>query len=413
MKKICLVSNLHLCANPRLWKEANSLADAGYEVVILTIWTSAEKREQDKLFIRHQNIRYKAAINLIREEVSSVRRFYMRARRRLSIELKKRLGIDTSWILDFAPATMLQAALRENADLYICHTEYGMQVGRELILRKQPVAFDIEDWYSKDYLGPSRPVQLLEQLEKFALDKGLYCTCPSLSMVDGLQISYIPKKRAHVIYNGFSMSETPDYPQARRNGRLPSLVWFSQVVGPGRGLETLMEALQYVNVAIELHLLGKCDDAYAENLRSLFPAGKGHQLFFHAPIPHAALLHELQQHDIGLALENNTPANKLTTVSNKVLQYLQAGLKMLVTFTEGQVEIAQEFRKTVIAVTVNEPAEWAEAVEELIAAESVNREVQLEKFNRLYSWEAQEKKLLQLVDSAVNKVPEPENFYAN
>src|SRR5689334_18473836 len=109
MKKICLVSNLHLSANPRLWKEANSLAVAGYEVVILTIWTSAEKREQDQSFIHHPNIRYKAAINLIPGEVSSIRRFYRRARRRLSIEIKKRFRIDTSWILDFAPLQMSAA----------------------------------------------------------------------------------------------------------------------------------------------------------------------------------------------------------------------------------------------------------------------------------------------------------------
>jgi glycosyltransferase involved in cell wall biosynthesis len=199
----------------------------------------------------------------------------------------------------------------------------------------------------------------------------------------------------------------------QRKNALPSLIWFSQVVGPGRGLETLMTALQSVNFAVELHLLGHCAPTYSDSLKSLFPAGKGHQLFFHAPIPHAALLNELQQHDIGLALEFDTPANKDTTVSNKVLQYVQAGLKTLVTSTKGQLEIANEFPESIQAVSVGDPGQWAKAIEKLISTGPVNREVQLEKFNQLYSWEAQEKKLLSLVEKALSGTAVPENLIAH
>jgi glycosyltransferase involved in cell wall biosynthesis len=405
MKKICLISNLHLVSNPRVWKEANSLAAAGYEVVILTVWTSSEKREKDKTLIKHSNIKYKAAINCIKGEMPAWQRFYFRARRRCSLELKKWLKLDTSWILDFAPEKMLQAALTENADLYICHTEYGMMTGNELIRRGRKVAYDIEDWYSKDYLVPSRPVKLLEQLESFALKNGLYCTCPSQAMATGLENFHTPGKKVQVIYNGFSVNENPAIQVSARKEEKPTLIWFSQTIGPGRGLETLLASLEYVTTNIEVHLLGNCSSVYEEELKGKFPFSKGHNLFFHQPVLHSDLLNKLQQYQIGLALEQDFPESRNTTITNKILQYLQAGIKVLATATKGQQEVANEFPESVHTVSVHAARDWAVAIDKLIAVNPVSKEMQREKFNRLFSWEAQEKKLLALVNNAVNAIP--------
>ena len=44
-------------------------------------------------------------------------------------------------------------------------------------------------------------------------------------------------------------------------------------------------------------------------------------------------------YDVGLALEPNTPLNKDLTISNKILQYLNAGLAVFATPTQGQREV--------------------------------------------------------------------------
>jgi glycosyltransferase involved in cell wall biosynthesis len=407
MKKICIISDLHLSANPRVWKEANSLAAAGYDVVIQTTWTSAEKRKLDDDFIQQPGLTYTAGLNLIPGEVSALRRFYYRFRAKLAREMQRFFSVSDPWSLGYAPGRIAKLAIRQQADLYIAHTEFGIVVGNRLRAKGLNVAFDIEDWYSRDYLVASRPVTLLANAERMALTNGVYCTCPSMSMSDGLLKAYEGSRKAEVIYNGFSLSETADLPQTKISSPLTttrpsSLVWFSQTIGPGRGLETLVESLRQIRTPLELHLIGDCIPGYDTELEKQLPANSGHRLVLHRAVKHAALPSILAGHSIGLAIENNTPDNKDTTVSNKMLQYLQVGIKVLATATAGQKEVAAFFPDAVSVVPVGKPDDWARAIESLLAA-SVDPVTLQATFARHFSWEAQEKHLLALVGNALTK----------
>jgi len=399
MKKICLISDLHLSSNPRVWKEANALAGVGYDIVILTMWTSAERRNSDLLLIHQRKITYKAALNLIPGEIHFLKRFYVRLHSRFAREIKRWLNIDSAWCLGYAPQRMTKAALNEAADLYIAHTEFGIVIGKELIRKGAKVAYDIEDWYSHDYLVPERPVVLLRSLEKFALEHGIYCSCPSASMAKALEKNYPSGKQVEVLYNGFSAQENINESPGTKSEH--SLVWFSQTIGPGRGLETILQALQYLRVKLVLHLIGECAAGYEDELKKIFPFEKGHQLIFHPPVKHHDLIPMLAQHCVGLAIENKFPESRNQTITNKILQYLQAGIKVLATDTEGQQEVAAYFPDTVSIVSVDRPELWAAQIEFLLQSPAVNIKDRLQQFNAVFSWEAQEKKLLELVKNAI------------
>lgn len=47
MKKILLLSGIHICHNPRVVKEADALAEAGHEVTVLGMPSLARLREED------------------------------------------------------------------------------------------------------------------------------------------------------------------------------------------------------------------------------------------------------------------------------------------------------------------------------------------------------------------------------
>jgi glycosyltransferase involved in cell wall biosynthesis len=396
MKKICIVSDLHLSTNPRAWKEANTLAAAGYDVTILTMWTSAEKRERDKAFLHHPALKYKAGLNLIPGEVAPLRRFYYRLRGRLEREAHRLFRTNSPWTLGYGPDRMTKAAVEEKADLYIAHTEYGIVIGNNLLAKGCNVAFDIEDWYSEDYLVPTRPLTLLKAAERSALTDGVYCTCPSRSMSEALQERYPGSRKAEFIYNGFSRSETP----AVTGSPLQSLIWFSQTIGPGRGLETALEALRLVQTPMELHLVGDCIEGYDEALQAVFPKENGHRLIIHPAVPHAQLAGIIAKHRIGLAVEHNYPGNKDTTVSNKILQYLQAGIQVLATATKGQQEVAAHFPDGARVVPPDDPRAWAAGIESLLRSD-FDRERARRVFEQQFAWEAQEKKLLPLVANAL------------
>lgn len=396
MKKICIVSDLHLSSNPRVWKEANTLAAAGYAVTILTLWTSAAKRENDRTFLHHPGLQYKAGLNLIAGEIAAWRRLYYRLRGRLEREAQRLFKTNSPWALGYGPGRITTEALREQADLYIAHTEYGIIIGNRLLEKGRRVAFDIEDWYSRDYLVPSRPVKLLESAEQKALTHGVYVTCPSQAMSAAMQATYKGTKAAEVIYNGFPLAESPVVPTATTN----SVIWFSQTIGPGRGLETLLEALKLVRTPIEVHLVGECVTGYDNELEAAFPKDKGHQLIIHAPVKHAHLPALIAKHRIGLAIEQREPESRNKTITNKILQYLQAGVQVLATATDGQQEVAESFPDAVRTVPTDDPAAWAAGLESLLS-QDFDRETTRCTFEKKFSWEAQEKKLLDLVANAL------------
>jgi glycosyltransferase involved in cell wall biosynthesis len=215
-------------------------------------------------------------------------------------------------------------------------------------------------------------------------------------MADALRANYKIEKEIVVIYNGFSVKENKTILNKYHNSNL-TLIWVSQTIGNGRGLETLIESLELLDIQVTLNLVGDCSFEYAAKLKAIFPFHKNHQLVIHPTVPHTELLFLLTQHNIGLALENNFPANKDKTISNKILQYIQAGIKILATNTHGQIEVAAYFPETVKIVAVNKPKEWAEKLKYLINSPKVNKQQQLEIFTKHFSWEAQEKKLARLV----------------
>jgi len=318
--------------------------------------------------------------------------------RKLALILKKFLDLETPALLGYSPKSMLREALKLEADLYIGHMEIGLWVGVELQRRGKNVAFDIEDWYSEDYISSIRPVQLLSRLEQEACASGRYVTCPSQSMADALKTRYNFPNDCIPIYNGFSIKEGQNCTVIKHSK--PSLVWFSQVVGIGRGLETLVESLKIIRSEVELHIIGEMTDDYALYLETNIPKSNV-ELFIHGPTRHEELICKLKNCHIGLALENNFPENKNTTISNKILQYMQADLKVIATNTRGHAEVAHNANGLVILIPVNDPTTLAHEIDvnaNLISdsVSNINRA-----FNTIYSFESQEERLADLVAHAL------------
>ncbi len=396
MPKICIVSDKHLHTNPRVWKEANSLANKGYEVVVITQFSSVKSKLEDEKLLNRIGARfnYIAGVDLSEEGSKNDILFY-KTRRKLATIAKKALGKDSEYLITYAPEKISEVAFKENADLYIAHVEGGYCVGKRLLKAGKKVAFDQEDWFSRDYLVPERPVKLLSSLEKFALKSGAYVTCPSYSMAIALSEAYHAEK-PEVIYNSFPREENYQQYVSEK----PGLVWFSQTIGAGRGLERIIDTLKQIERPVQLLLIGNCSARYESTLKERMGLNSLHELRIHKPVTHHELHDILLQQDIGLALENNHPDNKDTTISNKMFQYLQAGLKVLATDTKGQAEVAKMFKDAVSLVGADDNEGWGDVLSKLLEVTISSEEV-VAQYHNCFSWEEQEKKLLQLVEKAL------------
>lgn len=409
-KKVCLLSDHHICINPRLWKEAFFYEKLGFEVVVLTMFQSQIFLEKDKQIISGHSIKYVAYLNIIPGANSTLVNYFYRIRKRLSSEWHRFFKIGLAWSISHAPEKMYKDAIQQSADLYVAHLECAFYVGRKLAKAGKKVAFDFEDWYSRDYLVPERPVKLLQSLEESAILNGLFITASSRSMADKLKKEYSSNRSIETIYNGFSISENfnqLDFVNNSTEKNTFKIIWFSRTVGPNRGIENLVEALKHCKVQCELHLLGILVDGFDQILyKHISDTGK-YSLHFHQFIPHSELLKFLYTFDLGLALDLKINDNRNLTVTNKIMQYIQARLPILCSDTSGHLEVASYFLNTIHPVNIEDEFEVAKKIDFLSNNRKSYSKEDMLRFKEIFSWEAQEKKLNNLINITLSddKIP--------
>jgi glycosyltransferase involved in cell wall biosynthesis len=409
--KIVIVTGAHLCRNPRVVKEATTLGAAGYDVSVLAPLASDELMDDDAEILK--GAPYKRIVSCDVRPSAGVGSTLGRGIRRLAHEGNRRLGLSLPEELGYGVRASLRKARALNADYYIGHQEVGAWVCWKLMREGRAVGADLEDWYSRDLLPENRagrPVALLDRCEGDLVREARHVVTTSNAMADAMAEAY--GRRPDVIYNAFPWTDR-DSIDGLRNDRLdddrPSLFWFSQTIGPGRGLEELVRALNHIESQVQLHLRGNADREYADHLGGLLKGGPYHTLIIHPLVSPKEILSRIVEHDIGFALEPAEPDNKDLTVSNKIFHYLQAGLAVVATPTAGQREVAMHAYGGV-TLAGGEERDLAQAIQQLLldrerlAQAKMNA---LKAARSVFCWEMESQKLLALVDRAINTPARP------
>ncbi len=410
MARILILIGGHLCTAPRPQKEADTLAAAGHDVVVRGTWFDAKLVERDREFMANRQWRLDPILDLRPTSVSArSRNLGVRARARLSREMHTRFGKFTPSMLGFHPGAMLKAALSENADLTIVHSEAGLWVGEQLLEMGMRVGVDFEDWFSEDLLPEARrarPVEQLRALERRLIHECDYRLTTSQAMAKALAAAYDASPPT-VVYNAFPVAQRQGIEGAirdRRDTAIPSLHWFSQTIGQGRGLETLLASLNHVSVPAEIHLRGNCTSEVRQWLNELTPANWRERVFIHATVSNRELLSRIAEHDIGLALETPEIKSRNLTVTNKLFQYLQGGLAVIATDTAGQREVLARRPGIGTLIPPDDPSALARAIDELLkdsAKLSAAKDAALKAAEEEFCWEKQQHKLLTAAEAAL------------
>lgn len=340
--RILILIAQHLHTAPRPQKEALALAKAGYDVTIACAWHDDTFARRDEQLVQTHG--YQLACYADFRPQYSIKRLALRLQSKLARMAWQRQGWFSPALLGYGVRWMYRFARDFAADLTIVHSEGGLWVGNQLLREKRRVGIDFEDWFSNDLLPAARvyrPVERLWQLERSLLQQCRYRLAPSNAMAQALASAF-DTDAPTCVYNVFPFAERCRLDgewRDRTDRRRPSLHWFSQTIGPGRGLEMLCDALSRISLPFEVHLRGSCRADYESALRQrLRPEQRG-QLVIHATVPNGELLSRVAEHDIGLALELCDYPSRDLTVANKLFQYLQGGLALIATQTQGQAEV--------------------------------------------------------------------------
>jgi glycosyltransferase involved in cell wall biosynthesis len=115
------------------------------------------------------------------------------------------------------------------------------------------------------------------------------------------------------------------------------LYWFSQTIGPGRGLEDAVAAMGRASLRGSLNLRGRPLPGYVERLRELAASAAPHlDLIALPPAAPDAMIDVARGYDVGLALEQMGVGNRRLCLTNKTFTYILAGLAVAMTDTPGQ-----------------------------------------------------------------------------
>ncbi len=369
---ICLVSPAHLASNPRLVKEADALKAAGYRVHVVCGRNYAPVDPFDA------QIRSAASWTAtVVDYTRSWRRLPSRTLHRLA---RRRLARKAAPTLDLAmraqhpaQAALAAAARSIAADLYIGHTVAGLAAAA-LAARDRgvPYAFDAEDFHTaetdlSEQDGTERLA--LSTIERALLPGAAYTTAAAPLIARAYTETYgIPEPA--VILNVFPMREAPfPPPDMARNDNAPRrFYWFSQTIGPGRGLESMVGVLAHLRTPSSLHLRGVTAPGFQEMLtQHARSSGYAGSLEFLPLAPSDQMAVLASTYDVGLSLEQTRPRNRDLCLTNKLFTYLLAGLPVACTPTSAQTDFARSLGDAALIIDLDHPEETARALDAFFA----------------------------------------------
>lgn len=232
---------------------------------------------------------------------------------------------------------LVQAIAAEPADLIYGGTTGALAAIAESARRQStPYGIDLEDLHSGETSGPDAALadRLASRVEEAVVRRAAFITTSSEAIGDVYRNQH--GVSPVVVHNTFPLpARQPDF--SRIDPETLRLYWFSQTIGPGRGLEDVVVASGRAGVRAELTLRGREQSGYLEALRLLAASDAPRLTIVHQPPASPDAMVDLARgFDVGLALEQMDVRNRQLCVTNKAFTYILAGVAVAISDTPGQ-----------------------------------------------------------------------------
>ena len=405
---VCLVTPGQPSTNPRLVKEADALVEAGASVHVVACkfqdWAD-EAAFTDRPWTLHW-LRFG-------EQALRWRDLYQRARRRLCHEVSRLVGAQPGLAeraFHYVIPELTRTTSRVPADLYIAHNLAALPPAHHASRRHDArLGFDAEDFHRGEF--PDRPEheperRLTAYLEEKYMPHCDYLTAASNGIADAY-VGAVGVSQPTTVLNVFPRSERhaeiPDEVlDAERPDDVRSLYWFSQTIGPDRGLEDALQALPHLPKDVCLSLRGQWAPGYESEFRNQArDIGVADRVRHLDLVPPGQLIRRTAEHDIGLALEHPVSRNRRICVTNKLFTYLLAGVPLVATRTQGQKPIVEDLPTAARGYSPGDPEGLATAVRALLSTSSARQEA-LRKAKEQYCWDVEKKQFLEVMSQTLD-----------
>jgi hypothetical protein len=257
--RVCVMTAGHLSTCPRMLKAADALSTR-YDVRVVSTRNTPWAVDADARLAPHRRWRW-TVVDYDRAS-APVTYSWTGARQRGASRLVASVGPErvphaiAIRAYSRTHSELVKAALAEPADLIYGGTTGALAAVAEAGSRASvPYAIDLEDFHPAEHAESDGALSnhLADRVLRKALEDATFLTTSSAPMA----AAYVTVYGAHpqVVHNTFPLPERS--PSFNRDGGPVRLYWFSQTIGPGRGLENLIRAIGLSRVRATLTLRGR------------------------------------------------------------------------------------------------------------------------------------------------------------
>ncbi len=348
MKNVTFITTGQPTTNPRLVKEAETLHKLGYRVkVICCFYQQWAQKPDEALTDRYRGMYIYCGGDPVEQKAIYIK---TRIRQKLSTWLFKytrHFGIPENAI-SRTHTEALAIAQKIKTDLYIAHNLGALPAA--VLAAKYTgakVGYDAEDMHSGQFTSTyDESYRLNKYIEEKYFNQINYFTAASPLIAEYYHRDYNYLKP--VVINNVFPKTALNIGQNYKANKPLKLFWFSQTIGPERGLEDIIKAMAAVKGNVQLHLLGSCNEGHRAALLNLARSLNLNpdQLCFHEPIGADEIFNFASRFDIGMATETGVPLNRDICLTNKIFTYIQCGLAMIASDTQAQTLFMEQYPDT-------------------------------------------------------------------
>ncbi len=407
-KHVVMLSSGQPSLNPRLVKEADALSDAGYQVTVIYAYWNNWGTLHDERLLTAKN--WKAIRAGGDPQQKPLTYFVSRLIHKTCKFIQQKSGNFTRFT-DLAVARssyyLIKEAKKTKADLYIGHNLGALPaVIAAAKKHNAKCGFDTEDFHRNEVSDDTGSFNY--KIAKYLEDKYLplvdYITASSPLIAE--KYSELYNRKVTPVLNVFPKTIIPII--INNNDSPLKLFWFSQTIGPNRGLETLIEAVGLLQTPIEMHLLGQPVDGYKLQLSQLAEMGRitNLKIFFYEPVEADKVFQFASKFDIGIASETNVCLNREISLTNKIFTYIQSGLAVAASNTLAQNELLQQYPQTGKIYTD------ARELSAILKRYDADRKLLFETKNEAFkigqtqlNWEKEHEKILHVIETTLAHLP--------
>lgn len=405
-KRALIVSTGQPAANPRVVKEYHALKAAGFQVKVLHPYGAKWSYQIDEERFRSGKLNRNDFILAGGAPGSSTARFF------LSRIMFKMVKLFSGFLagpffreLSLSPhgIDLWLKAGKLKADIVSAHYLGALPAARRVARNcHAKLVFDAEDFHRGEQEYYKGQIRKVIAAESRLLPRCDHVTAAS-ELISAAYREIFPGMEITTVNNVFSRSNLQKTPESVKDGL--SLFWFSQYIGPKRGLEIVFEALNIVDdPRISLHILGNIKNE--QFLQEIFQHFRfPENVHFLNPVEEDDIFRIASSFDVGLASEVPHCQNRDICLTNKIFTYLMSGNCILASNTKAQVKFMSDNPGIGFVYDYKDPADLAEKIkylsnhkEELLHCRTRSIELAKSRMN----WEQESGKLVALYERLVN-----------